>query len=420
MKRLIVTVIMLVVFIGGLCYTGSPAYSAETKRLVKPADLVYRGAFRLPDGPEEFAWAWSGEGMAYYPGGDAKGLRDGYPGSIFGVGHNWHQFVSEISIPAPVVSVTKNLSKLNKAKSLQEFKDIKGGLFAEYEQPRAGLAFLGAQGKQKTGKLYFCWAQHLHEGHTGPSHGWCELDLSNPKSAGPWRIGEHENYITADYIFTIPKEWADANAQGMRLATGRYRDGGQGAQGPALFAYGPWKDGNPPAKGASVKAVTLLLYSNVTEENQIKMKNYHHADEWSGGAWLTAGSKSAVVFVGTKGIGKCWYGFANGVVWPEEGPFPKIPAPPHDERGWWSSAFSGQIIFYDPQDLGAVAKGRKKSSAPQPYGVLEIDKHLFGVKSKQQKSHLGGACFDRKRGLLYVFELRADEDKCIVHAWQVK
>jgi len=168
-----------------------------------------------------------------------------------------------------------------------------------------------------------------------------------------------------------------------------------------------------------VKAVTLLQYSTVYVEDQHEVKDYHHADEWRSGAWLTAGSRSAVVFIGTKGKGKCWYGFANGVVWPDEGPFPPVPPAPNDSRGWWSSSFSAQMLFYDPADLAAVAKGGKKSWEPQPYAVMEMDKVLFSIKSKQQKSHVTAACFDRARGLLYVMEFRGDGDKSLVHVWGI-
>jgi len=400
-------------------YGAAPA-GEGSGRLVQPKDLEYRGAFRLPDGPEEIAWMWCGESMTYYPGGDPKAPDDGHPGSIFGAGHNWNQHISEISIPKPVISAKKNVKDLPTAKTLQKFADIRGGLYKEMEQPRTGLAYLPKQGKQETDKLYFCWAPHLDEGSRQPSHGWCELNLSNPKSVGLWRIGKEENYVTTDYLFDIPKEWAAKHTPGMLLATGRFRDGGQSGLGPSLFACGPWNHGNPPAKGSAIKAVTLLKYNRITDEKHHGIKNYHHSDDWSGGAWLTAGKKSAAVLVGTKGRGKCWYGFANGVVWPEEGPFPPVPPAPNDQRGWWSTTFSGRIIFYDPDDLAAVVAGKKKPYEPQPYAVMEIDKYLFAIKSKQQLRHVGAASFDRARGFLYVLEFRADEDKCLVHVWHVK
>jgi len=401
---------------------GAPATSANagaSTRLVQPNDLVYKGAFRLPDGPDEIAWGWSGQAMTYYPDGDTKGPVDGHPGSLFGVGHDWKQFVSEVSIPKPVISTTRNLNELNTATTLQGFQDIRGTLFGPLEQARAGLAYLPKQGKQTTGKLYFCWGPHMHDGHADPSHGWCELDLSNPRPAGPWRVGNRINYVTTDYIFQIPKAWADAHTPGQYLATGRFRDGGQGGQGPSLLAFGPWNDGNPPRAGARLKCKPLLLYSDVTAPTQHKLIGYHHSDEWSGGAWLTAGRKSAVVFVGTKGQGKCWYGFANGVVWPEEPPYPPVPDSPNDDRGWWSTGFVGQMLFFDPDDLAAVAAGKKKPHEPQPYATLAIDKVLFGIRSTQQQRHVGAACFDRTRGFLYVFEFRGDGDKSLVHVWRL-
>ena len=378
--------------------------------LIQPSDLTYLGAFRLPDdAPEEIGWAWSNwsSGLAYYPEGDPGGGTDGFPGSLFGVGHDWNQYVSEISIPAPVDSPAKNLDDLNTAVTLQPFADIRGGLFGEMEMPRVGLAYLPPMGEQTSGKLYFAWAPHLDEGATNPSHGWSELTLENPQPAGAWRIGDYVNYVTGDYLFPIPQGWADAYLGGMSLGTGRYRDGGQGAQGPSIFAIAPWQSGNPPPAGATLPAIPLLLYQDVTVENGVTLDNYHHSDEWTGAAWLTAGDKSAVIFVGNKGTGECWYGNPEG------------PCLECDERGWWSTGFEGQIIFYDPADLAAVARGEMETWAPQPYAVLNVDEHLYHITSGQQKHHLAAAAFDRANGLLYVMEPLVDDDRSIIHVWRV-
>jgi len=219
MKRLTLIAFVLAVVWSRAASSRLLAGSTSSTRRIQPRDLVYRGAFRLPDGPDEIAWAWSGEAMTYYPGGDPGGGADGYPGSIFGVGHNWNQHVSEVTIPKPVVSAAKNLRDLNTAKTLQPFANIRGDLFGEMEQARCGLAYLPRQGAQRKDKLYFCWAPHLDEGSRGPSHGWCELSLANPAPAGPWSVGGLTNYMTADYIFAMPKAWADKKTPGMLLAT---------------------------------------------------------------------------------------------------------------------------------------------------------------------------------------------------------
>ncbi len=379
-----------------------------------PEDLAYLGAFRLPEVPDE-GWAYSGAAMAYYPDGDPNGPDDGFPGSLFATGHDWYQHVSEISIPVPVISASHDVAALNVATTLQPLQDIRGDMFDEMELPRVGLAYLPPQGEQTTGKLYFAWAAHMGEGETHPSHGWCELDLSHPQSAGPWRIGEYWNYVTGDYLVPIPAEWADRYTPGMTLATGRYRAGGQGAQGPSLLAIAPWREGNPPAPGSTLPAVPLLLYGNAYDEGSPRLNDYHHSDEWSGAAWLTAGDRSAVIFVGTKGTGDNWYGCADGTVWEE--PYPDDC--PDGERGWWSTGFVGQILFYDPADLAAVAQGRMGTGDPQPYAVMAIDDYLYHVDQEQMWYHVGEAAFDRARGLLYVMEPFADGDKPIVHVWRV-
>ena len=411
----------------------TPSDRSTSGQLIQPNDLVYQGAFRLPEGSNGSDWGYSGYAMTYYPDGDPGGPADGYPGSIFGLGHDHHQYISEISIPMPVIS--KDLGQLNTATTLQGFQDITGGMFGYLEIPRAGLEYLPAQGPQTTGKLHFCWGQHFQFEHDA-SHGWCELDLSNPRTAGPWHFGDYTNYITNDYLFEIPEAWAAANTPGQRLATGRFRDGSWSGQGPALFAYGPWNDGNPPAPNATLHTITpLLLYGihepgipEITNSESMKMSTYRAADEWSGGAWLTAGDKSAVIFVGTKATGKCWYGYSNGVEYPIDGAedpdaYPEVPPWPHDDRGWWSEGIEAQIIFYNPGDLAAVARGDMEPYEPQPYASLSIDEYLFdpGFNFERGKRYLvGAASFDRARGLLYAFERMADEDeKSLVHVWKV-
>ena len=262
----------------------------------------------------------------------------------------------------------------------------------------------------------------MQEEQYGPTHGWCALNLAEARPAGPWRIGKFQNYLTNDYLLVIPPAWAAAHTPGMPLATGRFREGGQASMGPSLIAYRPAPSRQQPAVGSELKALPLLLYSRIDEpaEEQRVMKGYHHSDEWADAVWIDVGGKSAVVFVGTKGQGKCWYGFANGVVWPDEAPYPPIPPAPNDDRGWWSTGFAGQMIFFDPEDLAAVAHATKKPCEPQPYAALEIDPYLFNIKSKQQKHHARAATFDGQRGLLYVMEFRADGDKSLVHVFRVK
>ncbi|MBU0532116.1 hypothetical protein KKB44_01350 [Candidatus Micrarchaeota archaeon] len=399
--------------------------------LVQPEDLTYLGAFRLPGPSGGSNWEYSGYAATYYPDGDPSGTDD-YPGSLFAIGHDHHQQISEISIPAPIIS--DNIEDLNTATTLQPFTDVTGGMYGYLEIPRAGLEYLPAQGSQTTGKLYFAWGQHF-EFEAVPTHGWCETDLSNPQIAGPWYLDGYSNYATNDYLFEIPADWAGVNTPGQRLATGRFRDGLWSGRGPALFAYGPWNDGNPPLPNSTIESLTtLLLYgtqlpgvAELETDTSMAMNGFSEADEWSGGAWLTSDNKSAVIFVGTKGLGNTWYGYSNGVTYPTSGDpnevYPDVPDWPHNERGWWSEDIEAQIIFFDPADLAAVANGEKERYEPQPYAILNIDDYFFdpGFDYEKGKRYLvGAAAFDRANSFLYVFERLADEDKSVIHVWKVE
>jgi len=385
-----------------------PPFAAPAARLM-PADLEYRGAFRLPGPGGEDGWAWGGNALAYYPEGDPSGPADGHPGSLFGTGHNWYQHVSEISIPVPVISPGKNLAELNTAVQLQPFTDIRALLFGDFELPQCGLEVLPPLGAQSSPKLYFGWTQHM-EFSLVATHGWCELNLDDPRPAGPWYIGAYDNYSTTDYLFSVPEAWAGLIAGGRRLATGRFRDGGQGGQGPGIYLIAPWQAGNPPEPEAVLEALPLLQYATAYEDPEgtgPRMDRYHHSDEWAGAAWLSAGGKEAVIFSGTKGRGECWYGDPNG------------PCLDCENRGWWSTYFDGEIIFYDPADLAAVARGEMEPYEPQPYAVMNVDHLLYHVTGVQQKTHLAAAAADQEGGFLYVFEPLVDDDKPIVHVWKV-
>lgn len=405
---------------------------ADTK-LIQPENLQYKGAFRLPDVSEGSDWAYSGYGMTFYPDGDPAGPSDGYPGSLYAVGHDQDQMLSEISIPIPVISSLKKLEDLNTATTLQPFTDIRSSIFGYMDLPSPGLAYLPAQGSQLTDKLHFCWSQWIQTDEL--THGWLELNLSNPQIAGPWLFGNYSNYLTNDFLFEIPEEWAQKNTPGLRLVSGRFREGQWSGYGPSLFAYGPWNDGNPPAEGSTLSNITLLLsYGSDLENSEVSidssraMNNYQLPDTFAGGAWLTSSNYSAIILSGTKATGRSWYGFGNGVEYPyqnvnENTVFPEVPDWPYDDRGFWSEGIEAQLLFYNPNDLAKVVKKEMEAYEPQPYAVMILDSYLFDGSSidfERSKKHLLGAmAFDRSNGLLYVMERRADDEKSLVHVFKI-
>ncbi len=466
------SVVRQLLLTGMCCALAAPAAGQTT--LLQPDDLTYVGAFRLPevtsDPPE--AWDWGVEAMAFSPTGDSSGSGDGYPGSIFASGIGTENYVSEVSIPAP--SSSRTIESLPRATTIQPFADVRGGLFDLFtEQARIGLEILPVQAGQSSSKLYIAYGQHHHDDvgvNIIPTHAWCELDLGWPDTKGAWWVGDQETaatgfiYSTNGYLFTIPDAWADDTVGGKRLATGRYRDGGWTGMGPSLHAIAPWLDGSPPAAGAELSFKTLLQYSSTLfSEDDHRLDGYSHADSWEGGAWVTAGDSSAVVFVGTKASGYTWYGFAT----PDEVPRPPLfdgaaPCPFEDQgeymcfqpdgttpcteaelhlcdnagvgaegRRWWASRFDAQILFYDPADLAAVAAGSMEAYEPQPYAVLDIDQYLYlGPTTPDVTVYMGAgdqrqnrvheAAYDRNNNLLYVPELFADQAIPLIHVFRVE
>ena len=411
---------------------GAPPQPAPTTHtdlnapdLIQPRHITYLGAFRLPADTQGSSWEYSGQGLTYNPRGDANGPDDGFPGSLFGFGHDQEMLVSEISIPAPVLS--RHIEDLPVAQTLQPFQDVSGGAFApqEVDLPRGGLAYL-EDGER--GHIYFAFGWHFQE-FGNASHGRSSTDLSRPQAEGLWRFGEYSPYVTNDYLFAIPEPWASALG-GYPLATGRAREGPWSGAGPALFAF------RPPADDGNISAIVpLLLYGEqrpgeveIAFREDQRMNGYQDADHWWGGAWLTAGERAAVVFVGTKALHRSWYGFANGVEWDyacaeQEPPTcPEVPAWPYDDRGYWAEGYQAQLIFYNPADLVAVARGEMASWEPQPYAVLDLNEYLFDpqIHVEDYKRDLVGAmAFDRENGLIYITERLADEARSVVHVFRI-
>lgn len=464
--------------------TGSGAAPAG---LIGPDNLVYQGAFRLPQaGEAPSTFSWGGRAMTHYPPGDPAGTGT-TPGSLFIAGNDSEDvygrhracYVAEVSIPQPVAS--KTLAELPVAELVQNFVDLRGdalyGPDIFFELPKQGLQYLAAGGGLAADTLYMNWGQHIENEYapdacTGSGDPSCVAQLaarplgaggslSGSASQGPWWIENATLYDSNDYLFEIPAAWADAHAGGRRLAAGRFRDGGQGGQGPVLFAVGPWLEGSPPAANARVSSVKLLRYGDFGTTDQLD--GYEHADEWAGGAWLEAGGSSAVAFVGAKAIGQhCWYGWQRcpcdqmPCIEPEAVGGPGCYSRDAADcgldsyyycrctpfncdtrcvglRGWWTERWETQIIFYDPADLEKVAAGTLNPWDPQPYACMSIDEHMFlntpqGALDDmgtgwQRRYRLGAVAYDRTNNLLYVTELFADSDggdQPVVHVWKVQ
>lgn len=429
MKRIPFLYLLLSFLLSSSVFGGQHA----SENRIQQKDLKYLGAFRLPEGTGGSDWGYSGNALTYSPGGDPSGPDDGFPGSFFATGNETQLFISEINIPVPKIPGKGSPKGLNTAKTLQPFTSV-FNRFAEYmEQPRAGLCFLPGSGGKSKDKLYFLFGLHLQDTGFEPSHGWFDPDLSNPDMAGPWVFAGYTGYVTNDYICRIPDKWIRKHTPGMVLATGRGREGPWAGGGPALFAFQP--------RESKIELITpLLLYGEqvpglpeISGQKSRQMKGYSDSDRFRGCAWLSKGTKSAVVFTCTRAMGKSWYGFADGTVWDyqcgQEGfpPCPQVPPFPYDNRGFWAEDFKPVLLFYDTNDLADVAQGRKKSWEPQPYLTIDLSPYLIDPGYTKEdlinykRDFVGSACFDEVHSRLFIIEPLADDDgKSIIHVFRLK
>lgn len=383
---------------------------------VRPDDLQYVGAFRLPgpgDGPD--SWSFGGRALTYREEGDPSGPADGFPGSLFGSGHVWYNRVSEVSIPVPVMPPTTDaagFALLPVAGTLQSFADPTGGIRDAVGVDHLGdLAWLPARPGQSGGKLYWTIYEYYNvAGDNYPGHGWSEPDLSAPAAVGAWHLGPVDvptfhSMKTARYIFDVPQAWADAELGGMSLVSGRHREAGccGSGEGPALFAFAPWLDGtppgSPPAPGAEISGLPLVFYPTGGGH----FPGYRACDDWSGAAFVGSDASGAALVVGRKALGETRYGLGD----------PGDCA--YGTQGYHCDPYQPQFLLYAADDLAAVARGERQPWSVLPYATLNPQAYFWPSCSW----NLGGAAFDRQRSLLYVVQTEAFEGNPVVHVFRL-
>ena len=219
--------------------------------------LIWALSGRPGDEERPKTFAYGGNAMTFNPDGDPSGARDGFPGSLFVMGHNRIAYgdvpdgnqVAEISIPAPVNAA--DMEALNTAEFLQDFQNVLAGYFTDLEEiPRVGMTYPQPSRKPapkstspggSISATRFARLAWLVQHSTSKQPGAC-------RENGIW--ASSDPYSTTGYMFPMPADWADAHTGGRYLASGRMRDGGMGGMGPALFAYRPWQeDGSAPPDG---------------------------------------------------------------------------------------------------------------------------------------------------------------------------
>ncbi|MEZ6122035.1 MAG: hypothetical protein R3C49_02530 [Planctomycetaceae bacterium] len=373
-------------------------------QMLTPGNFLYLGAFRPPHyDANQKNFAYGGCGLAYRDNGDPDGPDDGFPGSLYLMGGAKDQLVAEITIPKPVISREKKMDDLTEAEVLQPLGDITGGIRAQMSANVSepfeigGLHYTDARLHWTLFKFYnVVGTDYLSHGSSSPF-------IRHPLPEGPWHLGpqnsgisEWHSYKHAGYIFEVPEVQAGKWLGGRNLISGLQFPTGLNvaSHGPAMFAYKLPPPGTPAGK--SLNAVPLVYNDIATPA-----PDFHPADLWTGGAWLTAGDRHAVIIVGRKSLGPLYYGDAR----------PQDCTP---DKGYHGSPYESQVLFYAPEALARAASGSLDPRSIRPWYVWsgQTPGGAFGQYLFETCSHrIGGVTYDRARNLLYLTQHNAGKTR---------
>jgi hypothetical protein len=423
----------------------TPAF--DSPDLVNPyQEFEYKGAFKMPGQSNGSDWEWINNwhvAFTCYPDGNpGHNPSSELPGSIYGIGRTRTNMVSETTIPVPVID--GNPDNLPVAGTIKPFADI---IYPVYEDKIK--EYYGATTQNRGGVSYQGLAFHpgkngvgtgLYQGTTikdytpnllDAGHMWFNLAMN--QTNGPWHLGGLPGTalkcsldLCSKVIFEIPQQWADAHASGRSLVYGRTRVSGAGerAAGPSLFAAAPWDGDSLPGEGGVAPVTTLLRYDKKGGPQSVPrhLINFNYMTGFAGGAWLSSGGKSAVVFSGRRSLGEDWYGWSTGVsTGANDYDLPKtsVDSNYYGGRGPHATDNTGCLYFYNPADLEKVAAGTMEIWDPQPYMIFDIRDRMYRTQTTRE-SQAGDIAYDRERGYIYIMESRAAADRSVMHVWKVQ
>jgi len=408
--------------------------SPETR--LTSTQLSYQGAFRLPS-----QFNWGARGMASHPGGA------GGAGSLLVTGFELARRVNgeeceggpdclalfgELRIPTPARN--SNWERLPMADLLRPVAGFDGGRMRALNEYTwvSDIEIVPRRGAQTRDHLYgslnLWYAEGVRGENTFPTIWMSDLDGSNPQGlfhVGPERTPFHGRKM-GDYLFRVPQWYAEEYLGGRILVTGRARGTPAssserqtirgGSQGPTLFAFHPFETESP---SGHLDALPMLYYRtrfpgcagpNVGDPASCDFPGYTMCDIWTGAAFVEGSAGRAIVLAGFKGLGNNCY---------DEPPV-RCNDPCSDAHGYHCQPYERQIIFYDVDEIGRVARGEADPWTVLPYETWRPTE-LF--HTGHTCHNLGGMTFDRGGRRLFLVERglgSADDNAAVVHVWTLR
>jgi hypothetical protein len=262
--------------------------------------------------------------------------------------------------------------------------------------------------------LYWSWYHGYWTGGPLPVLGAARLDDDgNITCLGPWNVPNMKHHWGG--VTRLSKGFADQYTGGRTLALGfggYYSICGPCSRGPALGAiFDP-----DPAKN-TVDLVPLLAYANGAiaprdgdyfsancgfwaEPPADPTKGYWTFDDWSrSGVFIDLADKHGYVAFVRLGTGRLGYDYGS----------------------IGSAGASQYWYFYDPKDLGAVAKGAKKPGEVMPHSRTKV---VYPGGNGGRNALITGSCFDEAEKLLYLIKTgsipEGKESHPCVHVYRVR
>jgi hypothetical protein len=374
-------------------------------KLLASSDLVYQGAFLLPEsGLDRTSFSYGGTALAYNAAND----------SLFAVGHDWYQLTAEVTIPPLVESA--DLDDLETASFLQPFTDATNG---KIDKTGGTTNKIGGQLVYR-GRLYgTSYIYYDASGSQVVSH-WARpsTSLSSGKATGLYQVGELGAGMVSGYLTEIPAAWR--GALGGPVLTGNCCLSiiSRTSFGPAAFAFDPAQLGatNP------VPDTPLVYYPTAHPEVGDWDATWSPADGvFFNGTTAMRGvvfptDTRSVLFFGTQGTGEFCYGegtddpslvglpTGDGSTWCYD--------PDGSSKGTHGYPYVAEVWAYDANDLLAVRDGTKQPWDVKPYATWTLSLP-FG------SGQIGGAAYDPATGSIYVSQQYGNGTDPVIHVFDV-
>jgi hypothetical protein len=368
-------------------------------------DLVYQGAFRVPEESNGESFSYGGDTLAYNPLSNTL-----FVGSL-------HGMVAEMSIPSP--AKTTLVEQLPVASFVQPFRDPADGRLRDIAEGGVVLdGLLVHDGRlYGTGLIYYDATNSQRLSHFGRA-----LDLTRAEVTRIYQVGETGKAgFVAGYMATVPPEWRAA--LGGPAVTGQCCISiiGRTSFGPGLFAWNPADLG----RRDPLPATPLLYYP----QQHPTLGPWDGANDMFGGTTEVAGvaiidGTRTVLFAGRNGLGTFCYGEGTGDAREasERGPNGEQHCldPTNSAKGQHAFPYRLQFWAYDVNDLAAVRAGDREPWDVRPYAVWPFELPPIG----DPYPRIGALSYDSAHRRLFLTQLFGDKDgysrRPILHVFTIR